>query len=581
MLIETLKVINKWVLRDSDIENANKLQHQLKVHPIICELLVQRGISSYEEAKQFFRPSLENLHNPFLMKGMENAIERIHKAIENREKILIYGDYDVDGTTSVALAYTFFRSFTDQIHYYIPDRYDEGYGVSPTGIQWAKDNDYSLIITLDCGITAVEEVELANSLGIDVIIGDHHLPGSRIPNAIACLDPKQEDCNYPFKELSGCGIGFKICEAYAIKHNINLDKVYDLVDFVVISIASDIVPIVDENRILAYYGLQKINEDPRPGIKVIFDMLRLDKEITISDLVFTIGPRINAAGRMKHASLAVEMLIDRGSLQLDKKAQVLNKNNLKRRTIDRDITEDALDKIKQCEKLQNAFSTVLYSPDWHKGVIGIVASRLIENYYRPTIILTKSNGLLTGSARSVKGFSIYDALQKCSHLLETFGGHKYAAGLSLQEEQLEEFTNLFEQVVKDSIQSDCLHPEINIDREISLDEINEKFYSIIKQFAPFGPGNMRPVFLIRGLEDAGRSRKIKQDHIKINVKHPEKHYYYDGIGFNLADKFTCLKNGSFDACFTLDENYWNGKTTIQMKLKDIKETTTNTIEVKS
>ena len=571
---------NKWVLCDSDKEKAKQLQKKLKVHPVICELLVQRGITTFDEAKQFFRPSLNDIYDPFLMKGMKAAVERIHQAITNHEKILIYGDYDVDGTTSVALAYTFFRSFTDKIDYYIPDRYDEGYGVSPAGIEWAKQNGFTLIITLDCGITAVEEVQLAREYGIDVIIGDHHLPGEKVPAAIACLDPKQPDCPYPFKELSGCGIGFKICEAYAIEYGVNMDKVYDLLDFVVISIASDIVPIVDENRVLAYYGLQKINEDPRPGVKVIFDMLEMDKEISISDLVFKVGPRINAAGRMKHASLAVEMLIDRGSLQLDKKARVLNANNQDRRDVDKSITEDALSILKTDEKLQNSYSTVLYSPDWHKGVIGIVASRLIEEYYRPTIVLTKSNGILTGSARSVKGFSIYDALQECSDLLVTFGGHKYAAGLSLREENFSAFQQRFEEVVKHSIQKECLTPEIKIDCEISLNEINDKFYRLVKQFAPFGPGNMRPVFLIKQLQDAGRSKRIKKDHLKINVKHPQKHFYYDGIGFNLANRVSCLK-GKFDACFTLDENHWNGKTTIQMRLKDIKESTNNQIEVKS
>lgn len=564
---------NRWVLRDSNIDNANELQKQLNIHPILCQLLVQRGITTYDQAKDFFRPSIKKLHDPFLMKGMDEAITRIHQAILNKEKILIYGDYDVDGTTSVALAYTFFRNFTDKIDYYIPDRYGEGYGLSEKGVKWAKENGYNLIITLDCGITAVDEVEAAAELGIDIIIGDHHLPSINVPEAIACLDPKQHDCNYPFKELSGAGIGFKICEAYAIRHKVDMDLVYDLVDYVAISIASDIVPIVGENRILAYYGLQKINEAPRPGIKVIFDMLRLDKEITISDLVFTVGPRINAAGRMKHASLAVEMLIDNGSLQLDKKAQVLNDNNQVRRDVDKTITEDALDMMDKDELEKNKFSTVLYSPSWHKGVIGIVASRLIENYYKPTIILTKSNGLLTGSARSVKGFSIYDALHECSDLLEAFGGHKYAAGLSLKEENFEAFKQRFEETVRDSIEEHSLKPEIKIDAEIDFDQINQKFFNIIRQFAPFGPGNMRPVFQMSNLSNGGRSKKVGKgkEHLKLNIKHPTKPFYLDGIGFNLGNKYDIVKKGNFNACFTLDENVYNGRTTIQMRLKDIQE----------
>lgn len=575
---------NRWVLCDSDSNIASDLQKELNIHPIICKLLVQRGITTYDEAKQYFRPSLKDLHDPFNMKGMSEAVDRIKEAIENREKILIYGDYDVDGTTSVALAYTFFRELTNQLDYYIPDRYSEGYGISKQGIDWASENGFSLIISLDCGITAVDEVAYAKSMGIDFIVGDHHLPGEKIPDATACLDPKQADCPYPFKELSGAGIGFKICQAYAQKLNIAEEKVFDLLDYVVISIASDIVPINDENRILAHFGLKKINENPRPGIKVIFDMLELDKEITVSDLVFTIGPRINAAGRMKHAKLAVDMLIDKGSLSLDQKAKSLNENNLERRNIDKGITEDALAMIQGNEEQLNKYSTVVYNPTWHKGVIGIVASRLIESFYKPTIVLTKSqNGLLNGSARSVKGFNVYNALLECEDLLETFGGHKYAAGLSLREENLMEFTRRFETIVSTSIDEDCLSPEIRIDTAITLNEINPKFFNIIKQFAPFGPGNMRPTFLIQNLSDGGRSKIIgaKKEHLKTNVKHPKLSYYYDGIGFNLGDKLKIIKSGKFDACFTLEENHWNGKTTIQMRLKDIQRSINSKIETKS
>lgn len=568
--------MNRWVLCDSNIELTNQLQKDLNIHPVLCHLLIHRGVTTYQEAKDFFRPSLDNLIDPFLMRGMSEAVSRINTAIENHEKILIYGDYDVDGTTAVSLAYTFFRKLTDKIDYYIPDRYDEGYGLSETGVKYAKDNDYTLIITLDCGITAVDEVEAAKQMGVDIIIGDHHLPSSKLPDAVACLDPKQSECPYPYKELSGCGIGFKICQAYAQRYGtVPMEEVYDLLDYVVISIASDIVPITGENRILAYYGLKKINENPRPGIKVIFDLLEFDRTVTITDLVFTIGPRINAAGRMKHASLAVDMLIDKGSLQLDEKARHLNQNNLARRDIDKTITENALDMIEESEELQNNYSTVLYDESWHKGVIGIVASRLIESYYRPTIVLTKSNGVLTGSARSVKGFSIYDALHECSDLLETFGGHKYAAGLSLLEENLDAFRKKFEAVVRESIEEDCLTPEIKIDAEISLNELNPKFHNIVRQFAPFGPGNMKPVFMVRNLVDAGRSKRLNNNHLKVNVRHPKLNYFYDGIGFNMGDKYDLVKSSIFDACFTIEENFFNGKTTLQMRFKDIEPSKEN------
>lgn len=562
---------NKWIQCDSDEETARQLQKVLKIHPVFCDLLVSRGIETYDEAKAFFRPSLNDLIDPFLMKDMSEAVDRIHQAIQNQEKILIYGDYDVDGTTSVSLSYTFFSELTNLIDYYIPDRYGEGYGLSDQGVRWAKENGYQLIITLDCGITAMDEVETANELGIDIIIGDHHLPAGEIPKAVACLDPKRPDCEYPYKELSGAGVGFKICEAYAIRYDVDLSKVYDLLDLVSISIAADIVPITGENRIMAFYGLQKINENPRPGIKVIFDMLELDKEIDINDLVFTIGPRINAAGRMKHASLAVEVLIDKGSLDIDKKAQVLDTNNQDRRDVDKKITEEALAMINNSEVLKSNFSTVLYKNDWHKGVIGIVASRLIENFYRPTIVMSASNGLISGSARSVKGFSIYDALHECQDLLESFGGHKYAAGLSMKEENLPEFQNRFEQIVRRDIHEECMTPEIKIDAEIHLKEINDKFYNILKQFAPYGPGNMRPIFLIKNLQNAGRSKNLNNGHLKVNVRDPATNFYFDGIGFNLGNKMEIIRKGAFDSCFTLRENFWNGKRTIQMVIKDIRE----------
>lgn len=561
---------NRWVVCDSDKDKVQSLQEQLNIHPTICQILVQRGIETYEQAKQFFRPSLDDLHDPFLMMGMDKAITRLHKAITEKEKILIYGDYDVDGTTSVALTYTFFNQFTDQLEYYIPDRYKEGYGISLEGIKWAKENDYSLILSLDCGITAVDEISYAKELGIDFIIGDHHLPGENLPPAFATLDPKQCDCCYPYTELSGAGIGFKICQAYAMRYDVDMEKVYDLLDYVVISIASDIVPITGENRTLAYFGLKKINENPRPGIKVIFDSLQLDKQVTVMDLVFIIGPRINAAGRMKHARLAVDMLIDGGTVGIDDKIKAINENNSARQDVDRSITEEALEMIRSNPKLRDRYSTVICKDDWHKGVIGIVASRLIESFYRPTVVLSKSNGLLSGSARSVKGFSVYDALDHCSDLLETFGGHKYAAGLSLKPENLEAFQNKFETYVTNTISKECMTPEIRIDAEISTTDITPPFFNILRQFAPFGPGNMHPVFMTKSLRDAGRSRLLKDKHIKFNVRNGT-YGFVNGIGFNIGEKIDVVKKKNFDVCFSIDENHWNGRTELQMRVKDIRE----------
>ncbi len=560
---------NRWVLCDSDREKVDNLQAQLKVHPTICQLLVQRGIETYNDAKKFFRPSLDDLHDPFLMKDMDKAVDRIHEAIVKKEKILVYGDYDVDGTTSVALFHTFFSNLTDQVRYYIPDRYKEGYGLSKEGVDWAKERGVEVIVSLDCGITAVDEIAYAETLGIEVIVGDHHLPGDEIPPAFACLDPKQTDCNYPYKELSGAGIGFKICQAYAQRYNIDMGKVHDLLDFVVISIASDIVPITGENRVLAYYGLQKLNEDPRPGIKVIFDSLELDKEITISDLVFIIGPRINAAGRMEHAKLAVDMLLDRGTINIDKKAANLNLNNSARQDIDKSITEEALQMLDEDPMMKDGLSTVMFKPEWHKGVIGIVASRLIDTYHRPTIVLTGEGEIISGSARSVSGFNIYNALEACSDLLESFGGHKYAAGLSLKRENLELFRERFEKAVKQNIDERCLTPEIKLDAEIALDDVNPKFYNLIKQFAPFGPGNMKPVFITKALKDAGRSKILKDKHLRLNVRNGYTRYMH-GIGFGMADKFDIVKNGKFDVCFNIEENHWNGRTDLQLKLKDVR-----------
>jgi len=560
----------RWVVQESDEQKISSLRESLNVNPTICRLLTQRGINTYEEAKRFFRPSLDDLHDPFLMKDMDVAIARITEAIDKKEKILIYGDYDVDGTTAVSLFYTYFSQFTDNLEYYIPDRYKEGYGLSMTGVDWAKERGVEVIVSLDCGITAIDEIQYAQSLGIEVIVGDHHLPGDDVPPAFAVLDPKQSDCCYPYGELSGAGIGFKICQGYAQFHKLEMDSVFELLDLVAISIASDIVPVTGENRVLAYFGLQKINGDPRPGVKAIFDSLRLDREISLTDLVFIVGPRINAAGRMEHAKMAVALLIHDNSPALDDKINEINTKNEMRKDIDRSITEEALSMIDNDEIAKAKYSTVLYKADWHKGVIGIVASRLIESYYKPTIVLSmSSDGLISGSARSVKGFSVYNAICECSDLLESFGGHKYAAGLSMTEENLPLFIERFEQVVKASITEDSRSPQLTIDAEINLPEITSKFYNILKQFEPFGPGNMKPVFVAKNIHHSGQARLLKEKHLKLRI-YNGGNQSIEGIGFGLADKHSMVNAGPVDLCFTVDENHWNNKTTLQMRLKDVK-----------
>jgi single-stranded-DNA-specific exonuclease len=529
-----------------------------------------RGIETYEEAKAFFRPSLDSLHDPFLMKGMSNAVNRITDAIAGGEKILIYGDYDVDGTTSVAVVFSFFRTIYPNLDYYIPNRYTEGYGISAKGIDFAAENNFSLIIALDCGIKSNDKVDYAHSKGIDFIICDHHTPGDEPPAAIAVLDPKQADCTYPYKELSGCGIGFKLIQAFALQQGIPKEKVFQYLDLVCISIASDIVPITGENRTLAYHGMQKLNKNPCRGIRALMGVASIEK-MDISDIVFIIGPRINAAGRIDDGKHAVKLLIcEEDDMASDDNADVLQQFNKDRKELDKTITEHALDMIGTDEAMIKRKSTVLYDENWHKGVIGIVASRLIENYYRPTIVLTLSDGKVTGSGRSVKGFDLYEAIYECREHLIQFGGHKFAAGLTMMPEKVQDFSDAFEKIVAERITPEQQIPEIEIDAEISLDEINPKFYSIIQQMAPFGPGNMKPVFLSKHLRDSKWSKLLKEEHIKFSIKRVQKGDTIDGIGFGLGYKYNMVKDDFFDICYQIEENEWNDKVSLQMMVKDVR-----------
>lgn len=561
----------RWVKKSCDSEaEVNALAEALQVEATIARLLVQRGINSFEEARNFFRPEMSMLHDPFLMKDMDRAVERVELALSRGEKVLIYGDYDVDGTTSVALVYTFFKSRFAGIDYYIPDRYAEGYGISFQGIDFAEANGYSLIIALDCGVKSVDKVDYANRKGIDFIICDHHLPGDKIPEAIAVLDPKRKDCLYPYKELSGCGVGFKLVQAFSLNNKVDQAELDGLLDLVVVSIAADIVPVTGENRVLAYFGLKRLNESPRPGIKTILELANVRRQITITDIVFTIGPRINAAGRIKSGKNAVELLIsEHAEFALDP-ATLLNKHNSDRKDLDTLITREALQMIEGNIDLMQRKTTVVFSPGWHKGVVGIVASRLTEKYYRPTIVLTESNGYVTGSARSVKDYDVYQAIEACSDLLEQFGGHKYAAGLSMKRENLEAFCERFEKVVAQSIAPHLLTPEIEIDAEIELSEITPRFYRIIKQFAPFGPGNMAPVFLTRNVKDNGNARQVGSAHLKLEIRERNPLFTFGAIAFGHADKMPLIDGPKpFDICYSIEENEWNGVVNLQLNVKDI------------
>ena len=530
---------------------------------------MQRGIETFAQAKAFFRPSLDELHDPFLMKDMDRAINRIATAIANNEKIMIYGDYDVDGTTAVATVYSFFREFYPNIDYYIPNRYTEGYGISTKGIDYAAERHFALIIALDCGIKSNDKVDYATQKGIDFIICDHHNPGHEIPAAIAVLDPKRNDCNYPYKELSGCGIGFKLIQAFSLQNGIDLEKVFQYLDLLCLSIGADIVPITGENRILAFHGLKKLNENPVTGLRKLKEISGVQKQMDITDVVFILGPRINAAGRIDDAKHAVKLLIAE-DIDYDAEANALqlNKYNTERKDLDRGITAHALEIIGADENLINRKSTVLFNAGWHKGVIGIVASRLTDTYYRPTIVLTESDGKVTGSARSVKNFDLYEAIYECKDLLIQFGGHKFAAGMTMHLENVEAFSLKFEEVVTGRITDEQLIPELEIDAEIELDDINPKFYNIIMQMAPFGPGNMKPVFITKGVSDNGWSKIVKEDHVKFSVK-KKGSVVVDGIGFGLAPKFNQIKSGPFDIAYQIDENEWQGNVRLQMMVKDV------------
>ena len=588
--METRWLLNKAV----DSQQVAGIVKALGIDENLATLLVQRGIVTFDEAKVFFRPALSQLHDPYLMKDMDRAVDRVVQAIDNGEKVLIYGDYDVDGTTAVALVYTYLKKFLKKkkIEFYIPDRYDEGYGISYKGIDYAANNDFKLVIALDCGIKAVERIQYANEKGVDFIICDHHRAGDEIPAAVAVLDPKRPDCTYPYKELSGCGVGFKLVTALSIRLKRPIDEVYELLDLLAVSIAADIVPITGENRVLAYYGLKQLNKKPRPGILAILqhaniyrreeDPDRVDgdndnaltRELTISDLVFLIGPRINAAGRIDKASDSVRLLLAEKQEHALKLAANINELNDTRRELDNGITDEALNMIADDEELRNARSTVIFNENWHKGVIGIVASRLTDYYYRPTIVLTRANDLITGSARSIKNFDIYDAIDHCSDLLEHFGGHKYAAGLSMRPENVDEFRRRFEAYIRDHLSVEDLVPELEVDLKINFHDITSKFMRILTQFAPFGPGNTAPVFWSDNIIDAGGSRPVGgHKHLKLTVRQlgDDEHNVFSGIAFQKGDLFSRIHSGEpFSICYNLEYNYWQGKTTLQLNVKDIK-----------
>ena len=561
----------RWTLKPKpDPQKIKALQEALQVDEIVAMLLLQRGIETYEEAKTFFRPSLEDLHDPFLMKDMDEAVTRIQTALSKGENILVYGDYDVDGTTSVALMSSYLKTKQNNIATYIPDRYDEGYGISYKGIDFASDNDFSLIIALDCGIKAIDKVAYAKEKGIDFIICDHHRPSETLPDAVAVLDPKRDDCDYPYKELCGCGVGFKLIQALASKDGKTVEDLVEYLDLVATAIGADIVPITGENRTLAYFGLQVINNQPRMGFKAILKEVKKE-ELTITDVVFIIAPRINAAGRMKHGNHAVTLLTETDINFAAEYAMDIEQFNTDRRETDKRITQEALQQIEENNE-QSGFTTVVYSENWHKGVIGIVASRLIETYYRPTLVFTKSGNKLAASARSVKGFDVYNALEGCAEHIEQFGGHKYAAGLTLKKKNYEAFKQAFEDEVSKTIDPNLLIPEISIDTRLELCQIDKKLMRIVKQFAPFGPGNMTPVFMSHDLRDSGHSKRVGEDrsHLRITVTQNGMNNI-SGIGFGMGDKIELIeKKRPFKAAYTIDENVWNGITSIQLKLKDIK-----------
>ena len=562
----------RWTLKPKpDSHKVKDLVSQLKVDELIATLLVQRGIETFEQAREFFRPSLDDLHNPYLMKDMDKAVSRIETAIANNENILVFGDYDVDGTTAVSLVSSYLKSYYPNVATYIPDRYDEGYGISYKGIDFADDNGFSLIIALDCGIKSIDHIAYANERNIDFIICDHHRPGDKLPEAVAILDPKREDCSYPYDELCGCGIGFKLIQALAKNRNQTIDDLLIYLDLVATAIAADIVPMTGENRILAKFGLEVINTNPRPGIKALIQNVK-KKILTITDVVFIIAPRINAAGRIKHGNEAVALLTEYDINQAEQFASEIEKHNSDRKDLDKQITIEALAQIENNDE-KNGFTTVVYDKNWHKGVIGIVASRLIETYYRPTIVFTKSGDKLAASARSVKDFDVYNAIEACAEHLEQFGGHMYAAGMTLKEENYQHFKNAFEKVVSETIHPDLLIPEISIDAEINFTDIDERLVRLLNQFEPFGPQNMTPTFMTKNLKDTGYAKQLGKDeeHLKLFVKQNNSEGF-GAIGFGLGNKLELVKNQNpFDAVYCIDENEFNGNVTLQLRFKDLKE----------
>ncbi len=547
-----------------------ELQASLQINEVLARLLVLRGVHNYDEARDFFRPNIHHLHDPFLMQDMEHAIERIEQAIAQQEKILVYGDYDVDGTTAVALVYRFFSKYYNQLEYYIPDRYLEGYGISYKGIDYAAENNFNLIIALDCGIKSVDHVAYAKAKDVDFIICDHHLPGEHLPDAVAVLDPKRPDCNYPYKELAGCGIGFKLIQAYTQKNDLPFEDLEAYLDLVAVSIAADIVPIDGENRTLAWFGMKRLNEQPCAGLAALRSIAKQKPYYTLSDAVFQLGPRINAAGRIADAKQAVRLLSSNNQPEALEIAKLIDVHNDERRGHDSDITEQALAQVESGVDFKTRKSTVVFNESWHKGVIGIVASRLTEKYYRPTVVLTQSNGVVAGSARSVMGFDLYEALLACTDLLEQFGGHKYAAGLTMKAENVPAFQQRFEEVVTASISDELLVQEISIDSPLNLAQIDAKFFRILSQFEPFGPKNMSPVFIASGLELAGAIGIVGETHLKMQVKQGDSNVF-DCIGFGLGKlKEALLRSNSFDMCFSIEENSWKDRRNIQLNIKDIR-----------
>ena len=561
----------RWTIKSKpEKAKVQALQNALQVDETVATLLVQRGIETYEQAKTFFRPTLEDLHNPYLMKDMDKAVIRIEKAIANNENILVFGDYDVDGTTAVSLVSSYLRSYFPNVATYIPDRYNEGYGISYIGIDYAEDNDVSLIIALDCGIKSIDHINYAKAKNIDFIICDHHRPGEFLPGAIAVLDPKRADCTYPYDELCGCGVGFKLIQSLAENRNQTIDDLLPYLDLVATAIAADIVPITGENRVLAKFGLEVINTNPRPGIKALIQNTK-KKVLTITDVVFIVAPRINAAGRVKHGNEAVALLTEYNLEQAEQFASEIEGYNSDRKNLDKQITKEALLQIEENNEIER-FSTVVYQESWHKGVIGIVASRLVENYYRPTVVFTKSGDKLAASARSVKDFDVYNALEACAEHLEQFGGHMYAAGMTLKEENYQNFKNAFEKEVKNTIHPDLLIPEISVDFELDFSDIDEKFMRILKQFEPFGPENMTPVFMSKNIVDSGYAKTLGNDadHLKVFVKQNNSSNF-NAIGFGLGKKIDIVKNKHpFEAVYVVEENEWNGNVSLQLQLRDVR-----------